>query len=117
MKLPLATQKMDNILHSIKLLEEMSKESTIDLNSMKNINNSIKFECILMENEISSLQNELNLLNESLEKYTGKKRFKYHGCKFTKEELLNQKTHLENRINTIKNFIITGNQVCSYEYV
>jgi hypothetical protein len=37
--------------------------------------------------------------------------------KFTKEELLIQKTHLENRINTIKTFIITGYQVCLYEYI
>jgi hypothetical protein len=108
---------MDNILHSINLLEEMSKHSTIDLSSMKNINNSIKFECILMKNEINSLQYELNLLNESLVKYGDKKRIKYNKQKFTKEELLIQKTHLENRINTIKTFIITGHQVCSYEYV
>jgi hypothetical protein len=63
----------------------------------------------LYQNEINYLINEISLVNTSLDKYNGKKRYKFKKKKLTREELSNYKNELVEMLKVMETYKNTGN--------
>jgi hypothetical protein len=63
----------------------------------------------LYQNEINYLINEISLVNTSLDKYNGKKRYKFKKKNLTREELSTYKNELEEMIKVMETYKNTEN--------
>jgi hypothetical protein len=58
----------------------------------------------IYQNEINYLINELSLVNTSLDKYNGNKRYKFKKKNLTREELSTYKNELEEMIKVMETY-------------